>query len=105
MVNENFLAHLDHRSHSSFKSEGWSNIYSYRLITVKLDDISIESWKCLVGVGVFWLTRLFNKILMTKKMPDECKRSIVVPICKNKVDIQTCINYCGIKLMSHIMKL
>ena len=35
-----------------------------------LDDISIEAWKCLGEVGEIWLTRLFNKILMTKKTPD-----------------------------------
>jgi hypothetical protein len=37
-------------------------------------------------------------------MPDEW-RSILVPIFKNKIDIQSCTNYRGIKLMSHTMKL
>jgi hypothetical protein len=37
-------------------------------------------------------------------MPDEW-RSILVPIYKNKGDIQSCTNYRGIKLMSHTMKL
>ena len=35
------------------------------------DDIQIEAWKCLGENGGIWLTRLFNKILMTKKMSDE----------------------------------
>jgi hypothetical protein len=69
------------------------------------DGIPIEVWKCLGEVGVSWLCRLFNKILVTKKMPDEWRRSIVVPIYKNKGDIQNCTNYRGIKLMSHTMKL
>ena len=42
---------------------------------------------------------------MTKKMPNEWRRSVVVPICKNKEDIQNCTNYRWIKLLSHIMKL
>jgi hypothetical protein len=37
-------------------------------------------------------------------MPDEWK-STLVPIVKNKGDIQSCTNYLGIKLMSHTMKL
>jgi hypothetical protein len=37
-------------------------------------------------------------------MSDEW-RSTLVPIFKNKGDIQSCINYRGIKLMSHTMKL
>ena len=69
------------------------------------DDIPIEAWKFLGKVGEVWLTRLFNKILMTKKMSDEWRRSIVVPIYKNKGDIQNCTNYRGIKLMSQTMKL
>ena len=42
---------------------------------------------------------------MLAKMPDEWRRSILVPIYKNKGDIQSCTNYRGIKLMSHTMKL
>ena len=35
--------------------------------TTGLDDILIEAWKCLREVGDIWLTRLFEKILMTKE--------------------------------------
>jgi hypothetical protein len=38
-------------------------------------------------------------------MPDEWRRSILVPIFKNKGDVKSCTNYRGIKLMSHTMKL
>jgi Reverse transcriptase (RNA-dependent DNA polymerase) len=38
-------------------------------------------------------------------MSDEWRRSILVPIFKNKGDIQNCTNYRGIKFMSHTMKL
>ncbi|KAK3527092.1 hypothetical protein QTP86_010832 [Hemibagrus guttatus] len=38
-------------------------------------------------------------------MPDEWRRSVLVPIFKNKSDVQRCSNYREIKLMSHTMKL
>ena len=37
-------------------------------------------------------------------MPKEWRRSILVPIFKNKGDVQSYTNYRGIKLMSHTMK-
>ena len=68
-------------------------------------DIPIEAWKCLEKVGGIWLSRLFNEILMIKKMPDERKRSVVVPIYKNIGDIQNSTNYHGNKLTSHTTNL
>ncbi|KAK3538588.1 hypothetical protein QTP86_006676 [Hemibagrus guttatus] len=38
-------------------------------------------------------------------MPEEWRRSVLVPIFKNKGDVQSCSNYRGIRLMSHTMKL
>ncbi|KAM1766551.1 hypothetical protein ACFX12_044752 [Malus domestica] len=69
------------------------------------DDIPIEVWKVLGETGITWLTNLFNRILKTKKMPNEWRMSTLVPIYKNKGDVQNCMNYRGIKLMSHTMKL
>jgi Reverse transcriptase (RNA-dependent DNA polymerase) len=69
------------------------------------DDIPIEIWRCLGDIAIVWLTKLFNTIFRSNKMPDEWRRSILVPIFKNKGDIQSCTNYRGIKLMSHTMKL
>ena len=68
------------------------------------DGIPIEVWKCLGDIAIVWLTKLFNHIFRSNKMPDEW-RSTLVPIFKNKGDIQSCTNYRGIKLMSHTMKL
>jgi hypothetical protein len=69
------------------------------------DDILIEVWRCLGDIEIVWLTKLFNTIFRSNKMPDEWRRSILIPIFENKEDIQSCINYRGIKIMSHIMKL
>ena len=52
-----------------------------------------------------FLTRLFNKILMGERMPEEWRRSVLIPIYKNKGDAQCCGNYRGIKLISHTMKI
>jgi len=38
-------------------------------------------------------------------MPREWRFSTVIPLYKNKGDIQDCNNYRGIKLLSHTMKL
>ena len=50
------------------------------------------------------LTRLFNRQLMGERMPEEWKKSVLIPIYKNKGDAQCCENYRGIKLISHKMK-
>ena len=68
------------------------------------DDLPVKSWKCLEELVIDFLTRLFNKILEDKRMPDEW-RSVLVPIFKNKGDVQSCSSYSGIKLISHTMKL
>ena len=65
------------------------------------NGIPIEGWKCLGDVGVSWLTNFFNKIIVTKKMPHEWRKNILVPIYKNVGDIQSCTNYGGIKLVSY----
>jgi len=69
------------------------------------DLIPIEVWKCLGEVEVDWLTVLFNVIFRTAKMPSECRISTVIPLYKDKGNIQNCNNYRGIKLLSHTMKL
>ncbi|KAK3570507.1 hypothetical protein QTP86_020082 [Hemibagrus guttatus] len=69
------------------------------------DDIPVEVWKCLGEAAVEFLASLFNRVLESERMPEEWRRSVLVPIVKNKGDVQSCSNYRGIKLMSHTMKL
>jgi hypothetical protein len=52
------------------------------------DGIPIEVWRCLGERAVVWLTKLFNLIFRSNKMPEEWRRSILVPIFKNKEDVQ-----------------
>jgi hypothetical protein len=48
------------------------------------DGIPIEVWRTLGDVAIVWLTKLFNFIFQSNKMPDEWRRSILVPTLKNK---------------------
>ena len=69
------------------------------------DQIPVKVWKFMGEVGLEWLTELFNVIFRTAKMPREWGASTVIPLYKNKGDIQDCNNFRGIKLLSHTMKL
>ena len=68
------------------------------------DELPVEVWKCMGEMGIKFLTRLFNRLLVGERMPEEWRRSVLIPIYKNKGDSQCCGNYRGIKLMSHTMK-
>ena len=68
------------------------------------DKLPIEVWKCMGEMGIKFLNRMFNRLLVGKRMPKEWRRSVLIPICKNKGDQQCCGNYRGIKLMSHTIK-
>ena len=68
------------------------------------DELPVEVWKCMGKMGIKFLTRLFNRLLMGERMPEEWRRNALISIYKNKGDAQCCGNYRGIKLMSHTMK-
>ena len=51
------------------------------------DDMPVEAWRCLGELAIDFLTRLFNKILEDERMPNEWRRSVLVPIFKNKGDV------------------
>ncbi|KAI5735640.1 hypothetical protein M8J77_020866 [Diaphorina citri] len=69
------------------------------------DEISVEAWKCLGEYGIDMLCDLMNQVLNEERMPNEWRDSVIVPIYKEKGDIQDCKNYRGIKLISHTMKI
>ena len=69
------------------------------------DELPIEVWKCMGEKGIKFLTRLFNRLLMGERMPEEWRRSVLIPIHKNKGDAKCCGNYRRIKIMRHAMKL
>ena len=51
------------------------------------------------------LLDLLQKIFEQEKMSEEWRHSVIVPIFKEKGDIQDCGNYRGIKMISHTMKI
>jgi hypothetical protein len=56
------------------------------------------------GVGIRWLTDLFNKIILDGKMPSDWALSWMVSVYKGKGDALDCGSYRGIKLLEHAMK-
>ena len=69
------------------------------------DDIPVKAWIAVGNKGVEFLVNFFNRLLRGEKMPDEWRKSVLVPLYKGKGDIKECGNYRGIKLVSHTMKL
>jgi hypothetical protein len=60
--------------------------------TMSPDCIPIEVWRGLEDIAIVWLTKLFNLIFWANKMPEEWRRSTLVPIFKNKRDVQSSWN-------------
>ena len=50
------------------------------------DELPVEVWKCMGDMGIEFLTRLFNRLLMGEWKPEEWRRSVLVSIYKNKGD-------------------
>lgn len=69
------------------------------------DEIPSELLKMCGTSGISWLTSLFNLILSQGKMPDEWRKSNLIPFYKNKGDVADCGNYRAIKLTSHALKI
>ncbi|KAJ8710818.1 hypothetical protein PYW08_009333 [Mythimna loreyi] len=72
---------------------------------VGADGVPIEAWKAMGPRGVGILTHLFNRMLLTGKIPSQWRLSIITPVFKGKGSVQECGDYRGIKVMSHTMKL
>ena len=71
---------------------------------VGIDELPVEVWKCMGEIGIKFLNKLFNGLLMNERISEEWRRSVLIPIYKNKEDPPCCGKYRGIKLMSHTMK-
>ena len=84
---------------------GETNKKMGRTKAVGPDNIPIELWRSLGEEGIRWLTNLFNTILRTHKMLEEWRNNAIIPLFKNKGDVQVYWSYKGIKLLSHTIKL
>ena len=65
------------------------------------DGIPVEVWMSLGEGGVDMLLDLLQKIFEQEKMPEEWRDSVILPIFKEKGDIQDCRNYRCVKMISH----
>ena len=74
-------------------------------VVVEPDEMPAEVLKDMEEMGIEFLTRLFNKLLMGKRMLKEWRKSVLFRIYKNKADAQPCESYRGIQLMRHTMKI
>lgn len=64
-----------------------------------------EMMKASQVLTVDWLTDLCNLIVSEGKIPDDWKKSVLVPVYKGKGDPMQCGSYRAIKLLEHAMKI
>ena len=69
------------------------------------DGIPAEVWKFGGEKVGLWLCTIFNKIINGDPMPNDWRKSSLVPVFKNKGDILSCTNYRPIKLLPHAFKI
>ena len=63
-----------------------------------------EMMKATSGFGSRWMTDLINNIVKEGCIPDDWRKSILVPVYKGKGDPRVCGSYRDIKLLEQPMK-
>ena len=46
------------------------------------DELPVEVWKCMGEIEIKFQTKLFNRLLVGEQMPEEWRRSVLIPIYK-----------------------
>ena len=69
------------------------------------DELPIEAIQIILEYKPECIVEAFNNILRSNKVPNDWRKSRMVPIFKGNGDVLECNNYRGIKLMSHTIKL
>ena len=70
-----------------------------------IDGITAEATQASGEIGITWLTSIFQKTWMERKVPDDWQRAVIVPIWKKKGSKRDCGVYRGISLLSHAGKM
>ena len=65
----------------------------------------VSEMKAAGGFGSRWMTDLNNNIVKEGCIPDDWRKSILVPVYKGKGDPLVCMSYRAIKLLEQTMKL
>ena len=68
-------------------------------------EVSVEMIVASGEIGVKVMMELCQHILDSRRMPDEWKTSVIVPIFKGKGDVMSCRSYREVKLLEHGMKI
>ncbi|XP_065321325.1 uncharacterized protein LOC135928790 [Gordionus sp. m RMFG-2023] len=63
-----------------------------------------EMFKGSDDLGIEWLMNLANQIVTEGTIPEDWRRSIIIPVYKGKGDPLDCGSYRAIKLLEHAMK-
>ena len=63
-----------------------------------------EMLKASGNISVEWLTELCNSVIRERKIPEDWKKSAIVPAFKVKGDPLQCGSYRTIKLLEHCMR-
>ena len=67
---------------------------------VSIDMLRAGGEECLI-----WMSDLLKAAWVKEKIPEDWRKSLIVPIFKKKGDILECGNYRGIKLLEHELKI
>ena len=70
-----------------------------------IDETHVEMVMAAGESGINWTKMLLNTCMRHRKVPEEWRTGLIVPIWKKKGDVQDPGKYRGIKLLSHIVKL
>ena len=70
-----------------------------------IDSTTTEAILASQEIGITWLTSIFQKAWMERKVPDDWQRAVTVPIWKKKGRKRDCGVYRGISLLSHVCKM
>ena len=66
--------------------------------------VMTEMLKASGNISVEWLTELCNSVIRERKIPEDWKKSAIVPAFKVKGDPLQCGSYRTIKLLEHCMR-
>ena len=90
-------SHFGRRGCSSYQSiKNWKNSWSTGVVS--------EMMKASGGFGTRWMTDVINNIVKEGCIPDDWRKSILVPVYKRKCDPLVCDSYRVINLLEQPMK-
>ena len=68
-------------------------------------EVSVEMIVASGEIGVKVMIELCQRVLVGRRIPDQWKTSVIVPIFKRKGDMISCGSHRGVKLLEHAMKI